>query len=113
MQKFENTWTGGTNQGKGSCNWYDEIFEKQAELIECNTTLTNIPIGVKDMSPSPETLCQKLGKALSQNLVLEKLSFPVWAPTNPSIFHTVGPFIKKNKSNGGNLKTMKFFTSGL
>jgi hypothetical protein len=112
-------WLGGVTKksaidiaGKGECNWYGEMFEKLADLIELNTTITNIQIGVTNIGPN-EDLCKKLGKALSENLVLEELSFPVWAPGDPTIFHTIGPFIRKNKNNGGKLKTMKFWDFGL
>ncbi|KAI3659448.1 hypothetical protein MP638_000207 [Amoeboaphelidium occidentale] len=99
-------------QGEGIADWVEEILDSLSELIEGNTTITNIQLGLAYIRPT-EDLSKKLGKAISENLVLEELSFPVWAPTDPMFFHTIGPYIRKNKRNGGKLKTMKFFTVGL
>jgi hypothetical protein len=88
------------------CNWLSEIYDKLADLIACNTTVKNIVIFSNHYVNLDKSEVQKLGKAISGNAVLEELSFP-----SSDMFQTfleIGPYILKNKQNGGKLKTMRF-----
>jgi hypothetical protein len=102
-------WNGQDKLGKGSYKLLDELVIKLAELIECNSRITNIKIGMLGMYHDNTESWPKLGEAISKNLVLEELSFPVWAPDNAKFFHALAPFIKKNRKNGGKFNCMSFW----